>query len=337
MSSEQHPYRPTLAPVPEGVLRPLWSVMIPTYNSGEYLRETLTSVLAQAPEPEVMQIAVVDDCSPEGSPAALIEEVGRGRIEFYQQPENVGAAKNFQTCLERSRGKLIHLLHQDDGVRVGFYRKMQQAFSEHPEIGAAFCRNAFMDEHGNWKNLSDLEQPESGILTSRWLERIASVCCIQTPAIAVRREVYEKLGGYDFRLPKAAHDWEMWVRIAANYPMWYEVEPLAMYRQHSSSLTKRYAHDGNYIKQLYEAIEIFQGYVADKIPSQIYTTAKQNCAFFSLEIADSLLAEGDIPGAIAQIQLALSFNRSFRVIRSASRLMLLSLILSLRQRVPAAR
>ena len=45
-------------------------------------------------------------------------------------------------------------------------------------------------------------------------------------SIAVRREAYECLGGFDARL-KCSEDWEMWVRIAARYPIWHEPAPLA--------------------------------------------------------------------------------------------------------------
>ena len=40
-----------------------------------------------------------------------------------------------------------------------------------------------------------------------------------TPSIVVRRSVYERLGSFDRRLV-CAEDWEMWVRIAAHYPIW---------------------------------------------------------------------------------------------------------------------
>ncbi len=218
--SEHHLYRPTIPPVPEGVPRPLWSVMIPTYNSGKYLRETLTSVLVQAPGTDVMQITVVDDHSTQDNPAAVVEELGQGRVEFYRQTENVGLSKNFQTCLELSRGKLIHQLHGDDCVRDGFYQKMQRAFSEQPEIGAAFCRN------------------------------------------------------------------------------------------------------GIYIQDQFHAIETFQSYLPKTIPNKIYKQAKQNCAFFALQTAESLLAINDMPRAIAQVRAALKYSPSYKVIRSAGRIVL---------------
>ena len=56
---------PKMAAVPEGTYRPFWSVMIPTYNCGDYLRRTLESVLCQDPGPDKMQIDVVDGCSTE--------------------------------------------------------------------------------------------------------------------------------------------------------------------------------------------------------------------------------------------------------------------------------
>jgi len=111
-------------------------VMIPAYECASYLRETLASVLAQDPGPELMQIEVVDDASTD-APEKVVEELGGGRVAFHRQPRNVGHIANFNTCLERSRGQLVHLLHGDDCVREGFYRTMQQPFTQHPEIGAA--------------------------------------------------------------------------------------------------------------------------------------------------------------------------------------------------------
>lgn len=322
--TEQHPHRPTIPPVTDGVPRPLWSVMIPTYNCASYLRETLASVLVQDPGADVMQIAVVDDHSTLDDPAAVVEELGRGRVEFYRQPHNVGLVKNFQTTLELSRGKLIHQLHGDDLVRDGFYQKMQTAFLKNPDIGAAFCRHIVMDEHSHWQHISVLEQQESGVLPNSWLDLIAGFQRIQTPSIVVRREVYEKLGGFDYRLPTAAEDWEMWIRIAANYPIWYEVEPLALYRKHSRSITKTNVKDGKYVAQLRDSAKIFLTYLPKENADRLYQKTMQNCAFHSLEIADEILAEGDMRSTLNLIREALKCSRSSRVVRSAGRIILLN-------------
>ena len=116
----------------------------------------------------------------------------------------------------------------------------------------------------------------------------------------------------------------MWVRIAANYPIWYEVEPLAMYRKHSGSLTKTNVKNGKYVQQLPEYVKIFQGHLPKEKADQLYKTALRNCAFNALEIADSILAEGDMRSTINLIREALKCSRSFRVIRSAGRIILLN-------------
>lgn len=96
---------PTIAPVQAGIFRPLLSVMIPTYNCTQYLREALVSVLAQDPGADRMQIEVVDDCSTDADVQAVVQEIGKGRVGYYRQERNVGSLRNFETCLNRSTGK----------------------------------------------------------------------------------------------------------------------------------------------------------------------------------------------------------------------------------------
>lgn len=305
-------FRTSIPPLLEEEDRPLWSVMIPTYNCTKYLRETLTRVLAQDLGSEIMQIEVIDDCSLD-DPAAIVEELGQGRVSFFQQPRNVGHTKNFDTALKRARGKLVHLLHGDDYVLDGFYRKMQKAFEQKPKIGAAFCRQIFIDEQGHCKSISDLEQEESGILDN-WLERMALGQIIMTPSIVVRRDAYEKLGGFDHRLI-CAEDWEMWVRIAAHYSIWYEPEPLAAYRMHFNSNTGRHIRSGEDMHYTREAIEIFKHYLPEAKADVIVSKAKQAYAFSTLDMAYSLLIKPDLLAGIAQIREALQFSFSLNVIK----------------------
>jgi Glycosyl transferase family 2 len=315
-------YLQSIKPMPDGVVRPLWSVIIPAYNCAEYLSKTLESVLEQDPGADVMQIMVVDNCSTQGDPEAVAKELGRGRVEFYRHPENIGPTRNFNACIEFSRGKLVHLLHADDYVADGFYQRMEQAFRKVPEIGAAFCRNFFVDEFGEVRRLSELEMPESGILPDKWLERLAIGCCLQTPAIVVRRKVYEELGGYDLRLA-GAEDWEMWGRIAIHYPIWYETTPLAAYRVHYKSLSRSTIKSGFLAQQLYKATQMMQSHLAPTVPKQVFQISTQNCAFMALGAAEALIKEGAWKQAIERIQFALHISHSFPVIRSLLRILLL--------------
>lgn len=306
-------FRAMLPPVPEGVPRPLWSVMIPTYNCADYLRETIAGVLAQDPGPDLMQIEVVDDCSTLDDPEAVVKEMGGGRIEFLRQPKNCGHIQNFQTCLERSRGQLVHLLHGDDSVRAGFYQKLQTAFTQRPDLGAAFCRHIYIDDRSQWQGLSLLEQPESGVL-DQWLERIALSQRIQTPSIVVRREVYETLGAFDRRLVWV-EDWEMWVRIAAHYPCWFETEPLALYRIHETSNTGRLIATGENLRDVRRAVKIIQPYLPPKIAGNI---AKRSNEHFALEAIryglPGILDRGELAIAAVQVKEALKCSRSPRVL-----------------------
>ncbi|MBD1907413.1 glycosyltransferase [Funiculus sociatus GB2-A5] len=316
--NEHNLYRSNISPIPEGLPQPLWSVMIPTYNCAEYLRETLGSVLAQDLGPDLMQIEVVDDCSTKDDPKAVVEELGKGRVSFYRHPQNVGYIQNFNTCLQRSQGQLIHLLHGDDCVRDGFYRKLQQAFDEQPEIGAAFCRIIKMDEHGHWKMIYPLEQPDSGIYVDG-LHHIVSRHPIETPSIVVRRAVYEHLDGFDKRFTCCAEDWEMWVRIAAHYPVWYEVEPLAIYRSHSASLTGRFIRTGHNIRDTYMAREIIKSYLPETAMNAL-SRSKELWGLWGLHCARKLLARQQWTGAIIQIREVLRSYCSFKIVISIIRL-----------------
>jgi cellulose synthase/poly-beta-1,6-N-acetylglucosamine synthase-like glycosyltransferase len=68
-----------LAPISEGMHRPLWSVMIPTFHCARFLHQTLESVLSQNPGADVMQIEVVDDCSNDNTShsAACSNKIGQ--------------------------------------------------------------------------------------------------------------------------------------------------------------------------------------------------------------------------------------------------------------------
>ena len=73
---ERIPNRPPkIEPLLDNLNRPLWSVMIPSYNCIHYLREAINSVLIQALTVEEMQIEVIDDFSIDGDVEALVNGI----------------------------------------------------------------------------------------------------------------------------------------------------------------------------------------------------------------------------------------------------------------------
>lgn len=308
--------RSTVAPIADAA-RPRWSVMIPTYNCARYLEATLRSVLAQDPGPEAMQIEVVDDHSTADDPAEVVARLGGGRVAFHRQPENVGVVGNLNTCLQRSRGELVHLLHGDDLVLDEFYRTLDDRLREHPEAGSAYCRHHYVDEHGGLLDVAPLEPESSGILLegARFL---AAEQRIMTPCIVVRRSVYERLGGFDDRLA-CAEDWEMWVRVAARFPVYYEERPLACYRVHGNSNTGRSLRDGRSLDYTRLAIELFTEYFESADRRAVKQAAFSRYAMSGLETARSLQSQGDTAAARAQLRVVWKLEKSPRTAAAIAR------------------
>jgi hypothetical protein len=308
-------HRPAIQPIIGDESRPLWSVMIPTYECAPYLRETLASVLSQDPGPERMQIEVVDDASTDG-PEAVVEELGGGRVAFHRQARNVGHVANFNTCLERSRGQLVHLLHGDDCVRDGFYEAMERPFVQHQDIGAAFCRYIAMDELGHWSNLAPLERRSPGVIPD-WFGRIAVGQRLETPSMVVRRAAYERLGGFD-RRGGFAEDWEMWVRVAAHYRVAYEPEPLALYRVHLRSRNGQFMRSGENVRDLRRVIEINREHLPPEVADEVRRNALRETATTCLRRARTLLGAGDTEAMWAQLREAIRSDSSPRIMASAT-------------------
>ena len=297
--------------------------MIPTYNCARYLEATLRSVLAQDPGPEVMQIEVVDDHSTADDPEDVVMRLGGGRVAFHRQPENVGVVGNLNTCLRRSRGELVHLLHGDDLILEGFYRTLDDGLREHPEAGAAYCRHLFVDERDRRIDAAPLEPASSGILVegARFL---ATEQRIMTPCIVVRRSVYEELGGFDDRLA-CAEDWEMWVRVAARFPVYYEERALACYRLRDDSNTGRNLRDGLSLDYTRLAIELFAAYFEPAERRAVKRTAFSRYAAAGLETAQKLQAQGDEAAALAQLRVVWRLEKSPRTAAGIARVVAKSL------------
>jgi glycosyltransferase involved in cell wall biosynthesis len=239
--------------------------MLPVYEPDALLLAALESVLAQRPQigQDCFQIAIVDDSSQRVNVADLLRRLGDpAAIELHRNEVNLGLAGNWNRCIELARAPLVHLLHQDDLIRPGFYERLLAGLERAPQAGMAFCRHGFIDGAGVLTDVSHRERLTPGLLRN-WLPRISRETRIQTPAAVVRRSVYERLGGFRNDL-KYALDWEMWTRIALHYEVWYEPAVLADYRRHATNETARLRASGAADDDALKAIEV----VGSILPSE---------------------------------------------------------------------
>jgi glycosyltransferase involved in cell wall biosynthesis len=302
---------PEILPLPPLTPRPVWSVMIPTYNCAAYLAHTLRSVLEQSLSADEMQIEVVDDASTADDPEAVVRHLGGDRVAFFRQPKNVGPQANFTACVRRARGHWVHILHGDDMVRPGFYASLHRAAQREPAIHAAFCRVINIDEDDEWIDLSDRERDTAGVIPDL-IQRLAICNRIMFPSIVVRRSAYEALGGFHPLLFHSA-DWDMWKRVASRYHVWYEPHPLAMYRIHRLSDTSRLMQTGANIADARMAIDVAAHYLP---PANARTLTRQACrhhALYAIELARERIQRGDWSAARAQVTAGLRCHPSLPV------------------------
>lgn len=311
---------PSIDPLPELARRPVWSVMIPTYNCAAYLTHTLRSVLEQAPSADEMQIEVIDDASASDDPAAVVRQIGGGRVAFFRQPKNVGPQANFTTCVQRARGHWVHILHGDDMVRPGFYASLYKGAQCEPAIHAAFCRVINIDEDNEWIDLSDRERDTAGVIPDL-IQRLAIWNHIMFPSIVVRRTAYEALGGFHPLLFHSA-DWDMWKRLATRYRVWYEPHPLAMYRIHRLSDTSRLMQTGANIADARMAIDIAAHYLPTAKARTLTRQARRHHALYAIELARERIQRGDWSAARAQIAAGLRCCPSLPVSTATLRLLI---------------
>jgi len=303
---------PAIRVLPVGDSQPLWSVMIPTYNPrADYLEDTLRSVLRQDPGPEQMQIEVVDDCSPHGTPVELVRRIAGDRVAVHREPKNNGMAGIWNRCIERARGEWVHILHQDDFVLPGFYVAMQKGACD-SRVGALFCRHAEINPEGHWLRISHLHREFAG-LPDAWHEKITVHQLIQCPAIVVRRAVYEHVGGFRPEL-RYTLDWEMWQRIAAQYSFWFQPSILACYRVHPASATCMLRLDAGDVREVRSMIKMTMAYHPPNRGAVLARKARVFYAGLAVTNSRHLLVQGHSDAARKQVIEALRMSRSSRVL-----------------------
>ena len=302
----------TVPPLPPDPDRPTWSVMIPTYNCAPLVRRTLASVLLQDPGPGRMQIEVLDDCSTADDPSAVVAEVGRGRVAFHRNARNLGPTATFTECVRRARGAWIHLLHGDDMVLPGFYAECEGIAHAHPDVVMVLGQVVTVDEEDRWTAVIGPDPRHAGTRLEAFLQLQATQQLGQFAGVAVRRDAYERAGGFSSLFGHVA-DRDMWFRIGQLGPVWCTSRPYGIYRVHAAADSGKHVRLGTNVLENLLCTEMnFTRLGGDQREAR--AAYRRWLAHRAYRTARKLAATGDLDGARAQLGWALRLNATQRAL-----------------------
>ena len=195
---------------------PLVSVVIPTYNSAQFVGDAVKSVLEQTYSRH--EIIVVDDGSTDNTKEVL--QLFGERIQYIHQ-ENRGPSAARNTGIRLAKGAYICFLDADDLWLPGKLEVQVSFMERHKDVGLVLSDHEEFDSTGvvlesfiaAKKFRSELTLPG---LVEKPFSKLVAENFISTPTVIIRRECFEKAGLFDETL-RSVEDRDLWLRIAANY------------------------------------------------------------------------------------------------------------------------
>lgn len=220
---------------------PRVSVVVPTYNRADLLRDCLSSIVAQTYDD--YEVVLIDDGSTDDTASVAI---GFGEKVRYIPQKNTGVPGALNRGISESRGELIRFLASDDRLEPHALATEVSLMHRQPEAGLLYSQAWQIDETGN---VTELRKPEfaSGSYVRSGLDEIRDLLFwdhITCSTVMVRKSCFDELGLFDESLRPFGEDWDMWVRIARRHSVAYLAQPLASYLKHSGniSMTPDLAH-----------------------------------------------------------------------------------------------
>jgi len=196
---------------------PKVSVVIPVYNSAKLLNTALRSVFEQTyPDFEVV---VVDDGSDDRDELDAVLASWGDSVHCVRQ-ENGGPAKARNTAIAHATGELIAFLDADDEWLPEKLQRQVAYFEQYPQTGLLHTGVV-----GQAKREKTASPPRRA-----FCDLFHTAFFINTLTVMIPRRVLERTGGFDERREVHIEDWDLWLRIAAEHPLGYLPEPLALHR-----------------------------------------------------------------------------------------------------------
>jgi glycosyltransferase involved in cell wall biosynthesis len=131
-------------------------------------------------------------------------------VRYLRTPSNVGASAARNLGIAEARGDLIGFLDVDDEWLPEKTARQVDCFQAASEkVGLVYC--GIREVSPKWPAVDRIPEHRGDLF-----ETLRVVNVLRTSGVMARREVFDKVGGFDHSLP-ARHDWDLWLRIAQHY------------------------------------------------------------------------------------------------------------------------
>jgi glycosyltransferase involved in cell wall biosynthesis len=224
---------------------PRVSVIIPTYNRAEMVREAVASVLAQTCRD--FEVVVVDDASTDGTAAALAEYA---EVQVLRHPRRRGVAAARNTGIQAARGEWLAFLDSDDLWLPEKLARQMAYLQARPGLWLCQTDETWV-RRGARVNKPWSHRKMAGRIFLPSLAR----CVVSPSAVILHRRLIEAHGGFDETLP-AAEDYDLWLRLSWRYEVGLVEEPLVIKRGgHADQLSRQWGLDRWRIQALVKLLQ----------------------------------------------------------------------------------
>jgi glycosyltransferase involved in cell wall biosynthesis len=256
-------------------MRPLVSVITPTFDRREYLEEAVASVRAQTYP--TWEMIVADDGSTDGT-REWLATVGDKRIRLLAFEHTGSQSRLRNAAVAEARGDYVAFLDSDDRWHPTKLARQMEAWAHRPDCGWSCTDIVRVDADG--RRLTDV--PWWRVPSGHDLQDILTLTApIATSAAVVRRDLYEEVGGLDEGFTYC-QDYELWFRLAARSPIYGLPEALVDVRIHDTNHQRdRCATEEHWVR-VYAKTERW-------VPARLRSTCRRERALHGLRLAAAYL------------------------------------------------
>lgn len=200
-------------------MKDLVSIVMPSYNTGKYISETIESVQKQTYTN--WELIIVDDCSTDDTDSIVERYLKDSRIHYLKNDNNSGAAVSRNRALRQAKGKWIAFLDSDD-LWLPEKLEKQIRFMENHKYHFSYTNYAEIDADGRKTGVT-VTGPnritETGMFNYCW------------PGCLTVMYNAEIIGMIQIEDIKKNNDYAMWLKVCRNADCFLLAEELALYRR----------------------------------------------------------------------------------------------------------